>query len=180
MSTVNIRGQFLRGRGQMPWGRDRGQKEWGRGRMIWPRGLNILGSDREHSSQLWWATTKRVCLAVFASVRKHISQQLHNGRVAVSLSRLDITNSSWRVCCRGLVRRGQQISIDKPSFCCRATCGLRKFWPDCREVLHTCSVVIITPIKQAFSVWAETHEWKMSPLPKRQMRNASDAWRVKL
>jgi len=44
MCTVNIRGQFLWGRGQMPSGRDRGrgQKEWGRGwgwvRMIWPRG----------------------------------------------------------------------------------------------------------------------------------------------
>ena len=29
-------------------------------------------------------------------------------------------------------RRGQQISID--SCCCRATCGPRKFWSDCKEV----------------------------------------------
>jgi len=38
------RGQILRGRGQMPWGQDRGQILRGRGRIIWPRGhigLNI-------------------------------------------------------------------------------------------------------------------------------------------
>ena len=29
----------------------------------------------------------------------------------------------------------QQILID--SYCCRATRGLRKFWPDCMEVQHT-------------------------------------------
>jgi len=38
-----------------------------------------------------------------------------------------------------LLRSGegpQQISLD--SCCCRATCGSRKFWSDCKEVLHTC------------------------------------------
>jgi len=32
------------------------------------------------------------------------------------------------------VGRRQQISID--SCCCRATCGPRKFWSDCKEVQH--------------------------------------------
>ena len=38
-----------------------------------------------------------------------------------------------------LLRSGaglQQISID--SCCCRASCGPRKFWPDCKDVQHTC------------------------------------------
>ena len=35
------------------------------------------------------------------------------------------------------VGRGQQISID--GCCCRATCGPRKFWSDCKEVQHNCT-----------------------------------------
>ena len=34
------------------------------------------------------------------------------------------------------VGRGQQISID--SCCCRATCGPRKMWFDCKEVQRAC------------------------------------------
>ena len=56
MSCSRPRGQYLQGRGQMPWGRGqilrgrgrgRGEILQGRGpgRIIWPRGLNIAGSN---------------------------------------------------------------------------------------------------------------------------------------
>jgi len=56
-------------------------------------------------------------------------------RLSVSLSRKSTAaaaDSGFAV----EVVRGQHISID--SCCYRATCGPRKFWPDCEEVQHTC------------------------------------------
>ena len=47
------------------------------------------------------------------------------------------------------VGRGQQLSIN--SCCCHATCGPRKFWSDCKEMQHTCSICIVTNLMSYFS-----------------------------
>jgi len=106
-------------------------------------GHTFLLSTRHHPPGQVQVDDHEVCLlrgphVVSVIKRSRVRPSVRpSARPFARLSAPSINSSSSgerRVCC--WVGRVQQMSID--DCCCRATCGPRKFWSDCKEVRHTC------------------------------------------